>query len=88
MGAALEYGGNNAYGARGAKGNYGNAFHNQHRAEARGLAVPESYAQDADFRAEARGLGMVDDARRGHFIPRHSRDPNAPVRVNRDIGPT
>ena len=40
-----------------------------------------------DGYAEARGLGMPDNQRRGHYIPTNARAQNVPVRVN-DIGPT
>lgn len=69
----LEYGGGQNdyknYG-RQARGNAG-------LAEARGLGVPEGYA-------ESRGLGYVDDGRRGHYIPSGARGQNAPVRMNND----
>jgi len=39
-----------------------------------GLGIPEDYA-------ESRGLGYVDNSRRGHFIPDQSRGQNAPVRM-------
>lgn len=65
----LEYGGgqNNYaqhYNARGGGG--GGGQRNNGFAEARGLGVPESYA-------EQRGLGYVDDGRRGHYIPDQTR---------------
>lgn len=40
---------------------------NPHLAEARGLGVPSN-----DY-AESRGLGYVDEGRRGHFIPSNAR---------------
>ena len=70
----LEYGGgrnpypqqNRGQGARQQQRLGGNAG----LAESRGLGMPEGYA---DSNAEARGLGYVDNSRRGHFIPEQAR---------------
>jgi hypothetical protein len=87
---ALEYVGSSGDPFANNRGNYGDRNRNYDRAEARGLGMPE---RNGGFgnpdRAEARGLGApsyIDDSRRGVYVDRNSRAPNAPVRMNRDAG--
>ena len=65
---ALEYHGGQAYEPRGYGGN---PRGDKRRAEARGLGMPDGGYSDS------RGLGYVDEGRRGHFIPDYARDNDA-----------
>lgn len=91
-GNALEYSGNRGDPFANNSGNYADRNRNFGYGggggrPSRGLGMPEP-----ERRAEARGLGVpepnygIDESRRGVYNNRAAREPNQPVRMNRDAG--